>query len=84
MKFIAACLASLFLVPAMAQTRKPEVQDPAVERAKKNCEANHGVDCSSREGLREWLIQDRPMTVDQQRAAAAARRLREQPRPSSP
>ena len=51
-----ACLASLVLlavaIPTGAQTAKPGARDAAVERAKKRCEENHGVDCSSREGLK--------------------------------
>ena len=64
---------------ASAQAPKKAVKkvDPVVERAKQRCIEQHGVDCDSPEGLREWLILERPMTLEQQRSAAAARRLRE-------
>ena len=62
---------------AIGQTAKPGLS-PEQQRAKQKCEANHGVDCNSSEGLKEWVEQDRPMTAEQQRAAAAARLKREQ------
>ena len=30
-----------------------------LERARENCAANHGVDCDSPDGLREWLLLER-------------------------
>jgi hypothetical protein len=83
MKLAITCLASALMlglaVPAAAQTAKKAVKkvDPAVERAKKRCIEQHGVDCDTREGLQEWLILERPMTPEQQRSAVAARGLRE-------
>ena len=68
-----ACLAA----PAFAQSSKAGAQDSAVERAKKRCEENHGVDCSTREGLKEWVNEERPMSTEMQRSAAAARLRRE-------
>lgn len=84
MKLPAICLWSLVLVlcpaaPAAAQTAKKAVKkvDPAVEYARKRCEENRGVDCDTRDGLREWLAPERRITREEQQAAAAARRHRE-------
>ena len=77
MRFLAACLALLLIAPAIAQTARPAAKDPVIERAKKRCEDNHGVDCSTREGLKEWVNEEKPMTAGQQRSAAAARLQRE-------
>ena len=76
---LAACLMLGIAASASAQAPKKAVKkvDPVVERAKQRCIEQHGVDCDSPEGLREWLILERPMTPEQQRSAAAARRLRE-------
>ena len=79
MRFPLLCIAAMLVaLPAAAQNTKkaaPKV-DPVVERAKQRCIAQHGVDCDTPEGLREWIIQDRQMTPEQQRSAAAARRVR--------
>ena len=77
MKFLAACLASLFLVPAIAQTPKPGAQDSARAAAVKRCKENRGADCESRDGLNEWLRQERPITPEEQQTAAGARKHRE-------
>lgn len=77
MKFLAACLALLFLVPAFAQTPKPSSQEAAREHALQRCKENRGTNCDTREGLAEWLREDRPITAAEQQAAAAARRHRE-------
>ena len=83
MRLPIACLAAALMLgvgmPAASQTDRKAVRkvDPAVERAKKRCIEQHGVDCDKPEGLREWLAQDRPITAEEQRSAAAARRLRE-------
>jgi hypothetical protein len=83
-KLPAACLATvLFLciaVPTAAQTdkRTTKAQDAALERAVKRCNENRGVDCDSRQGLREWLREERAITEEERRAAAGARRQREQ------
>ena len=79
MRFPLICLAAMLVaLPAAAQNARkaaPKV-DPVVERAKQRCVEQHGVDCDTPEGLREWIIQDRPMTPEQRRSAAAARQLR--------
>ncbi|MGH8764318.1 MAG: hypothetical protein ACRET8_01230 [Burkholderiales bacterium] len=83
MKAHFACFASLLLIslamsaPIAAQTAKPGAKESARERAIKRCKANRGIDCESKEGLREYLGEDRPITDEEQRAAAGARRHRE-------
>jgi hypothetical protein len=68
-----------FSVPLAAQTpAKPVVKESLRDRAIKRCKENRGVDCESREGLREWLREERPITDAERRAAAAGRRHREQ------
>ena len=44
--------------------------------AYERCKANRGVDCDSARGLAPWVREERPITPEQQRAAAAARRAR--------
>ena len=68
MKPFVLLLGLCIALPAAAQTASD------IARAKKRCEENRGVDCKTREGLREWVIQEKPITKEQQRAAAAARR----------
>jgi len=63
--------------PAAAQTAEQVAQVSVRERAVKRCEANRGVDCKSEAGLRPWLEEERPMSAEQQRSAAAARNKRE-------
>jgi hypothetical protein len=81
MRLVAACLALLLFAPAMAQNLKPDAKalskDAVYERAKQRCEENHGADCSSSEGLKEWMDEERPMTAEQQHSAAVARLRRE-------
>ena len=45
-------------------------------RAYERCKANRGVDCESTRGLAPWVREERPITPEEQRAAAAARRAR--------
>jgi len=62
-----------------SETESPvEREHPArVESAQNRCRANRGVDCDSREGLREWVQQERPISDRERAAAAGARRHRE-------
>jgi hypothetical protein len=84
MKRLAAFLASIFLLclalPAAAQTAKRDqgTSNAAREAAMKRCKENRGSDCESAEGLKEWLREDRPITPEEQKAAAGARRQREE------
>ena len=76
--FLASALLACIAVPAAAQTVKREkTLDPAHEAAAKRCRENRGSDCVSEAGLSEWLREDRPLTPEEQTAAAAARRHRE-------
>jgi len=77
MKFIAACLALLLLAPAFAQAPKSDARESALDRAILRCIENRGADCESRDGLKEWLRQERPLTPEEQAAAAGARKHRE-------
>jgi hypothetical protein len=70
-------LAALVSLPAAAQTIPAGAKETARERAVKRCKENRGVDCDSREGLREWLREERELTDAERQAAAAARRHRE-------
>lgn len=82
MKCTTACFAAVLLfcvaVPAAAQTAKPGAGETARDRAIKRCKENRGTDCTTAAGLKEWLREERPITVEERRAAAAARRHREQ------
>lgn len=74
----------LVVVPTLASAQsvlsiggskeRPESERRAIER----CEANRGVDCGSRESVREWSSQDRPISDAERTSAAAARRHREE------
>ena len=79
-KLLLACLLLGLALPAAAQTKKtaPAAQETARDRAIKRCKENRGTDCQSREGLREWLQQEKPLTKEQQQSAAGARRHREE------
>ena len=73
----ALCLVlSCLTVPAIAQPAPS--QDELRQRAIDRCNANRGTDCQSPAGLREWIMQEQPMTEEQRRSAVAARRIREQ------
>jgi len=82
MKLLLASLTSLLLIglpgPVAAQTTaKPVVKESPRDRAIKRCKENRGIDCDSREGLREWLREERTITDAERQAAAAGRRHRE-------
>jgi hypothetical protein len=63
---------------AQRSTATQQSGDAARARAYERCKANRGVDCDTARGLAPWLREDRPITPEQQRAAAAARRARGQ------
>jgi len=78
MKPFLACLLLLGLAaPAFAQTIPGANKESARDRAIKRCKENRGTNCDSREGLREWLREERPITDAERQAAAAGRRHRE-------
>ena len=64
MRALAIALAVLVSASVAAQTQKPP-GEPATsknqqaERAKQRCRLNHGVDCDSPEGLKEWQLLER-------------------------
>jgi hypothetical protein len=60
---LAIALAVLSFAPVAAQTQDPSERavpkKQRVDRAKERCTQNHGVDCNTPEGLKEWLLLDR-------------------------
>lgn len=72
-------LVAVLLLPlaADAQTIPAADKESARDRAIKRCKENRGTNCDSREGLREWLREERPITDAERQAAAAGRRHRE-------
>jgi hypothetical protein len=61
---IVIALAVLLSAPAAAQTQNPAGERAAAkkqqaDRAKERCRLNHGVDCDTPEGLKEWLLLER-------------------------
>ena len=81
MKLVLLCLAAILCLypaaPASAQTEKKTAQESLRDRAMKRCKENRGIDCESREGLREWLREERTLTDEERVSAAAARHHRE-------
>jgi hypothetical protein len=55
--------------PSSAQSGDAALRTRAYER----CKANRGVDCESARGLAPWVREERPITPEEQRAAAARR-----------
>jgi len=61
---LAIVLAVLVSAPVAAQTQnspsdRAAAKQQRVDRAKERCTLNHGVDCDTPEGLKEWLLQER-------------------------
>ena len=61
---LAIVLAVLVSAPIAAQTQnspsdRAAAKQQRVDRAKARCMQNHGVDCDTPEGLKEWLLQER-------------------------
>ena len=57
-------LAVLVSAPVAAQMQNPPDKkatdkNQRVDRAKERCRLNHGVDCDTPEGLKEWLLLER-------------------------
>jgi hypothetical protein len=57
-------LAVLVSASVAAQTQHPPdkkatTRNERVDRAKERCRLNHGVDCDTPEGLKEWLLLER-------------------------
>jgi aminoglycoside phosphotransferase (APT) family kinase protein len=61
---LALALAVLASAPVAAQTQRPQGEQATsknqqAERARDRCKLNHGVDCDTAEGLKEWLLLER-------------------------
>jgi aminoglycoside phosphotransferase (APT) family kinase protein len=63
-RILAIALAVLVSAPVAAQTQNPPGERAAAkhqraDRAKERCRLNHGVDCDTPDGLKEWLLLER-------------------------
>jgi hypothetical protein len=72
-------------LPVAAQTQTPKaeqatIENARVERAKERRRLNHGVDCETAEGLKEWLLLDR--SRDEAVREGSRHLLPAQPRPA--
>ena len=61
---LAIALAVLVSAPVAAQMQSPAgkrvtTENQQADRAKERCRLNHGVDCDTPEGLKEWLLLER-------------------------
>jgi hypothetical protein len=61
---LAIALAVLVSALVAAQTQNPPgeratTKNQQTDRAKERCRLNHGVDCDTPEGLKEWLLLER-------------------------
>jgi hypothetical protein len=61
---LSIAIAVLLSAPVAAQMQNPPEKkatdkNQRVERAKERCRQNHGVDCDTPEGLKEWLLLER-------------------------
>jgi hypothetical protein len=61
---LAIALAVLVSAPVAAQTQNPPDKkttdkNQRIDRAKERCKLNHGVDCDTPDGLKEWLLLER-------------------------
>jgi len=78
-------LAVLVSAPVAAQTQNPlgeqaPIEKQRLDRAKERCRLNHGVDCDTPEGLKEWLLLERSR---EEAVRAGSRHLPSgQPRPA--
>ena len=83
LQVLAVALAVLVCAPVAAQTQNsPSERGAAKEqraaRAKERCKLNHGVDCDTPEGLKEWVLQERT-----RQEAIRDRRLPTRPGPAT-
>ncbi len=61
---LAIALMALVSALVAAQTQnspsdRAAAKQQRIDRAKERCTLNHGVDCDTPEGLKEWLLQER-------------------------
>ncbi len=61
--------------PKIVNKKKNAAQEQR-ERAIVRCRENRGVDCETPEGLKEWILQERPITDEERARAAGGRRAR--------
>jgi hypothetical protein len=79
-------LAVLVSAPVAAQTQKSPSDRAAakqqrIDRARERCRLNHGVDCDTPEGLKEWVLQER---TRQEAIRDRRRSTQPEPTPSRP
>ena len=84
-RVLAIALAVLVSAPVAAQTQNPPDKkatdkNQRIDRAKKRCKQNHGVDCDTPEGLKEWLLLER--SREEAVREGSRRLLPGQPRPA--
>jgi hypothetical protein len=82
---LAIILAVLVSVPVAAQTQHPPgeratARKQQAERAKERCRLNHGVDCDTPGGLKEWLLLER--SREEAVREDSRHRLPDQPKPA--
>jgi len=61
---LAIALLVLVSAPVAAQTQnspsdRAAAKQQRIDRARERCRLNHGVDCDTPEGLKEWVLQER-------------------------
>ena len=83
---LAIALAVLVSAPIAAQTASTNdweaaKQQQRVDHARERCNLNHGVNCNTQEGLKEWVLQER--TRQEAIHDGSRRRLPTQSAPSS-
>jgi hypothetical protein len=64
LRTLAIALAVLVSAPVAAQMQYPAgkratTENQQADRAKERCRLNHGVDCDTPKGLKEWLLLER-------------------------
>jgi hypothetical protein len=82
LRVLAIALVVLVSAPVAAQTQnstsdRAAAKQQQVDRARERCKLNHGVDCDTPEGLKEWVLQERT-----RREAIRDRRLPTEPGPA--
>jgi hypothetical protein len=82
---LAIALAVLVSAPIVAPTQSPPDKkvtdkDQRINRAKERCRQNHGVDCDTPEGLKEWLLLER--SREEAVREGSRHLLPDQPRPA--
>jgi len=83
LQVLAVALAVLVSAPVAAQMsnspsdRAAAKQQQRADRARERCRLNHGVDCDTPEGLKEWVLQERT-----RQEAIRDRRLPTEPEPA--